>query len=259
MSRPYVVVLGDPAREDRAMPSGPPAPSALADPRQRHAILLRAFYLPLALLVTVALIAQVFVTLDLSGPPTGTRLIRMLSYFTIQSNLLVCITSWGLAQRPQRADLVWRVLRVDALAGIAVTGLVYSVALSGLQQLHGWARVCDIVFHYIVPAAAVLGWLLLGPRGRVDRTTVAAGLLWPLLWFGYTLVHGAISGWYPYHFIDVDDLGYPQSLLNALLVTLLLGAVLSAIWMVDQRANSLTGRGVRRRTHRPFPRGRVAS
>ncbi len=62
--------------------------------------------------------------------------------------------------RPQRAGLLWRVLRIDAIAGIAVTGLVYSIALSGLQQLHGWARFCDNVFHYIVPIAdgAAAGW-----------------------------------------------------------------------------------------------------
>jgi hypothetical protein len=239
------------------MPFGPPAPSALADPRQRHAMILRASYLPLAVFVTAALIAQVFVTLNLSGPPTSTRLIRMLSFFTIQSNILVCATSWGLVQRPQRAGLLWRVLRIDALAGIAVTGLIYSIALAGLQNLHGWARLCDIAFHYIVPVATVLGWLVIGPRGRVDRTTVLAALIWPVLWFGYTLIHGAISGWYPYHFIDVGDLGYPHALLNALVVTILLGVVFSVIWMIDQRANSLTGRGVRRRVRRPVARGQA--
>jgi len=218
---------------------------------------LRAFYLPLALLVSFALVAQFFVTLNLHGPPTSTRLIRMLSYFTIQSNVLVCATSWGLVQRPQRAGLLWRVLRVDAIAGIAVTGLVYSIALSGLQHLHGWARFCDNMFHYVVPILTVGGWLILGPRGRVDRTAVLAGLIWPVLWFGYTLVHGAVSGWYPYHFIDVGDLGYLHALVNALVVTVLLGIVLSLIWLVDQRAGSLTGRGVRQRVRRPVTRRRT--
>ena len=195
--------------------------------------------------------AQLFVTITRHDLTTSTRIIRMLSFFTIQSNALVCATSWGLVLRPQRAGMLWRVLRIDAIAGIAVTGLVYSIALSGLQQLHGWARFCDNVFHYIVPIATVGGWLLLGPRGRVDRQSVQLGLIWPLLWFGYTLVHGAISDWYPYHFIDVGKIGYPQALLNAFLVMILLGMVLSLIWVVDQRAGSLTGRGVRQRVHRP--------
>lgn len=241
------------------MPLGSPVPGSLSDPRQRHALLLRGFYLPLALLVTFALVAQLFVTISRHDLTTSTRIIRLLSFFTIQSNALVCATSWGLVLRPQRAGMLWRVLRVDAIAGIAVTGIVYSIALSGLQELHGWARLCDNIFHYIVPILTVLGWLVLGPRGRVDRPAVLAGLIWPVLWFGYTLVHGAISGWYPYHFIDVKDLGYGHALLNALLVTVLLGLVLSLIWAIDQRANSLTGRGVRRRSNRPVTRKQPAS
>jgi hypothetical protein len=233
------------------MPLGSPTPGSLFDPRQRHHVTLRAFYLPLAVLVSFALVAQVIVTITRHDLTTSTRIIRMLSFFTIQSNALVCATSWGLVLRPQRAGLLWRVLRIDAIAGIAVTGLVYSIALSGLQHLHGWARFCDNVFHYIVPIATVAGWLLLGPRGRVDRQSVLLGLIWPLLWFGYTLVHGAITDWYPYHFIDVGKIGYPQALLNAFVVMILLGIVLSLIWVVDQRAGALTGRGVRQRVHRP--------
>lgn len=237
------------------MPNGSSAASSLTDPRRRHGTLLRSVYLPLAAFTTAALVAQLFVTLGLSGPSAPVRVLRMLSYFTIQSNILVAVSSWALFLQPQRAGLLWRVLRLDALAGISVTGLVYAVALSGTQELHGWAFACDIAFHYVVPIATVLTWLVFGPRGRIDSRTVLFGLVWPVLWFGYTLVHGAIGGWYPYHFIDVGDLGYPQSLLNALIVTVLLGVVLSLVWIVDQRANSLTGRGVRQRARRPVLRG----
>ena len=234
---------------------GSSTPSSMTDPRQRHAMLLRAVYLPLAAFATAALVAQLFVTLGLNGPSTGTRVVRMLSYFTIQSNILVAVSSWGLVLRPQRAGLLWRIVRLDALAGITVTGVVYSIALAGTQTLHGWALACDIAFHYVVPIATVLIWLAVGPRGRIDSTTVVGGLIWPLLWFGYTLLHGAVSDWYPYHFINVSDLGYPQALLNALIVTVLLGVVLVVLWLVDQRANSLTGRGVRQRVRRPALRG----
>jgi hypothetical protein len=233
-------------REDLQVPIESRSPLRapwLPDP---HARLIRCYYLPLAAVVTAALIAQFFVTLNLTGPPTTTRLIRLASFFTIQSNVLVCVSTWALLIRPTRSDLLWRVLRLDAIAGISVTGLVYSIALAGLQHLHGWARLCDNVFHYVVPIAAFLGWLVIGPRGRVDRATVLWGLVWPLLWFAYTLLHGAKSGWYPYHFIDVKHIGYGEALRNALLVTVLLGAVMAGIWLVDRTAPSLTGRARRR-------------
>jgi len=59
-------------------------------------------------------------------------------------------------------------------------------------------------------------------------------LLFPLLWFGYTLVRGAITPWYPYPFVDGHIHGYPRVLLNALLVTLVLGAVSGLFWWGDR-------------------------
>jgi hypothetical protein len=71
----------------------------------------------------------------------------------------------------------------------------------------------------------VLGWLLFGPRPRIDRSVVMWSLLWPALWIGYTLVHGAASKWFPYPFLDVPTHGYARVFLNALLVVAVLGLV----------------------------------
>jgi hypothetical protein len=94
--------------------------------------------------------------------------------------------------RPARA---WRVLRLDALIGISVTGVVYTTVLAGTQHLTGWA-VTDTVFHYVPPIAAVAGWLVFGPRPRLDGRSLALALAWPLAYFGYTLLHGHYARWY---------------------------------------------------------------
>jgi hypothetical protein len=36
----------------------------------------------------------------------------------------------------------------------------------------------------------------------------------PLAYLAWTLLHGAASGWYPYPFLDVSELGYPRALIN---------------------------------------------
>jgi hypothetical protein len=77
-------------------------------------------------------------------------------------------------------------------------------------------------------AGAQLGWLLFGPRPRIERATIAWSLIWPVLWFGYTLAHGAVSDWYPYPFVSVTEHAYGKVLLNALAVTAVLGAVAAA-------------------------------
>ena len=39
-------------------------------------------------------------------------------------------------------------------------------------------------------------------------------MCFPLAYLAWTLLHGAVSGWYPYPFLDVSELGYPRALLN---------------------------------------------
>ena len=202
--------------------------------------------------------AQFFVTIDLHGPTTSTRLIRLLSFFTIQSNVLVCVTSWGLVLRPTagRAAVAGAPDRRDRRHLGHRPRL--QIALSGLQHLHGWARLCDNVFHYVVPIATFVGWLLVGPRGRVDRATVLWGLVWPLLWFAYTLVHGAKSGWYPYHFIDVKRLGYGRRC-STRCSSPSCSARRAGRHLAGGPAGQLTHRARRTATsHRPAPRRRVS-
>lgn len=179
-----------------------------------------------SLLVQLGLvISGVDVLVDESGrvAPTGVRVLRFFSYFTVQSNILVIITSSMLALDPRRSGKVWRVLRLDALGvGITVTLIVYHFLLAPVTDLDGIAAATNVGFHYLTPILAIVGWLLFGPRPRITGRTLAAMLIWPVLWFAYTIAHGAIAGWYPYPFIDAATIGYPAALRNAGLITLLL-------------------------------------
>jgi hypothetical protein len=157
----------------------------------------------------------------------GVRLVRLFSYFTIQSNLFVLVVAITLASNPTRDGPGWRVARLDALLGIAITGIVFALVLAPLTHPVGVAWWVNLGFHQLSPVLAVLGWLRFGPRPRVDRVTVAKALLiWPVLWIAYTFAHGAIADWYPYPFLDVTELGFGAALRNALFV-LLAAAVLA--------------------------------
>jgi hypothetical protein len=54
-------------------------------------------------------------------------------------------------------------------------------------------------------------------------------------WIGYTLAHGAASGWYPYDFLDVSTLGYAVALRNLAFVVLVALVFLLAFWLVDRK------------------------
>ncbi|MCW2811777.1 MAG: hypothetical protein JWP61_2235 [Friedmanniella sp.] len=174
----------------------------------------RLWHLLTAAVAGVALVLQLLLVISGASvlvteepPGLGERLSRFVRYFTVESNLAVLLTAVGLARNPGRDGRVWRVLRLDALVGIFVTAVVHFFLLRPLLDLTGWSAVADTLLHVVVPLLAVLGWVLFGPRPRVDRRVVGWSLLWPVVWLGLTLLLGGLSGWYPYPFLDSRQVG----------------------------------------------------
>ena len=169
----------------------------------------RAWHLLTALLALTALVLQLVLVVqghrvldETSQPGLGTRLVRFIAYFTIQSNILVAITAVQLARDPSRDGEGWRALRIAAFAGITVTGVVHFFLLRPLLDLDGADYAADKLLHMVVPAVAFVGWVVFGPRPRVDGRAVAHAIAWPITWLVVILVAGGLSGWYPYPFLD---------------------------------------------------------
>ncbi|MCW2542409.1 MAG: hypothetical protein JWN95_4134 [Frankiales bacterium] len=171
----------------------------------------------------------------LAGTSLGGRILRVLSFFTIQSNILSAVVSAQLARDPQRDGPAWRALRSTTLLGITVTGVVYGTVLAKVHEPSGWQQVfTNTVFHYIVPIMMVLGWLLFGPRRRICPATIGWSLLWPLAWLVYTLIRGASTDWYPYPFLDVITHGYARVSINSVGVLVVFFLVTTVFWLGDR-------------------------
>ncbi len=215
----------------------------------------RVWYATIAVLVLAALVIQIKIAVQLSatppshgvgelkGGPLFTRLLRVFSFFTIQANILSMIVSAVLARAPNRDSTARRILCQSALIGIAITGIVYSTVLARVHEPEGWDQVTtNTVFHYIVPIMMVIGWLVFGPRPRMNRAVVLGALIWPLLWLGYTLAHGAASTWYPYPFVDVTTHGYWRVAFNCVLVCLVYLMVSALFAFGDRKLSATDGR-----------------
>lgn len=183
----------------------------------------------------VLVVQDVGVLVDQIGntAPLAVRLLRFFSYFTIQSNLLAAFTAASLLARPDRDGRTWRILRVSALVGMTVTFVVYVIALRPLIHLEGTAKFCDIGFHYVAPLMTVFGWLLFGPWPRIDTRSLFRHLVWPVAYLAYILVLGAISGWYPYPFVNAALLGYSRAGLNSLFIAVVLFVVGATYRAID--------------------------
>ena len=151
------------------------------------------------------------------------------SFFTIQSNILAATALVLTALvRPAERSFAFESVRAAATFYIAITGVVFATLLSGLQeQLDTHNAFVNSVVHYIVPAAAIVDWLIDPPQYRFPAKVALAWLAYPFLWFVYTLIRGSVVHWYPYPFVDVSQHGYGRVLLNgvAFLVAFSVGAV----------------------------------
>lgn len=171
--------------------------------------------------IAAAVTAAVAITYQLArlqGHPDFRGAGNFFSFFTIQSNLLAALMlALAALLRQDERSVGFEAVRAAATFYIVITGVVFATLLSGLQeQLDTHNAFVNSVVHYAIPAAAAIDWLLDPPRHRLPAKIALAWLTYPLAWFGYTLIRGAVVHWYPYPFVDVSQHGYGRVLLNAL-------------------------------------------
>lgn len=190
-------------------------------------------------LVVVAIIVQLRATLSLDAGFFDSDLKRTLNvfaFFTVQSNLLVGVTTGLLAARIERTSTAFRAVYLAAILDITVTGVVFQIALADLDQLEGKAAAADFLLHKAVPIMAVVGWIAFGPRGLFTRRIVPYATLVPVAWVLFTLARGPFaSDWYPYPFVDVDALGYARVLVNVAVITAFFFGLAAAAVAADRR------------------------
>jgi hypothetical protein len=168
------------------------------------------------------------------------------SFFTIQSNILAATMLVLTALvRPDERSRVFDALRGAVTFYITITGVVFALLLSGLQEdLDTHIAFVNFVVHYLTPVVLVVDWLIDPPRHRLGLRIALAWLAYPLAWFVYTLARGRSTDWYPYPFVDVTRHGYGGVLVRGVVFALAfaIGAVmfarLSDLWSASRRAQT---------------------
>lgn len=147
---------------------------------------------------------------------------RFFSYYTILTNLLVacCFTTLvcNRVQAKQRFLADPRVLAATAVY-IAIVGAVYNIILRNLWVPQGLQLVVDELLHSVNPLYYLVFWVVYTPKAGLKWKYVFPWLIYPLVYFLFILIRGAISGFYPYPFIDVTELGWNRVLLNTAGIT----------------------------------------
>jgi hypothetical protein len=113
---------------------------------------------------------------------------------------------------------------------IAMVGAGYSLLLRHLWDPEGLQKTVDFLLHDAVPVMCVVYWLIFVAKSGLRWKSALVWSIYPLAYLFYVLVRGALSGRYPYPFIDAGKLGYFRVFSNAaMLLCSLLGIGLLAI------------------------------
>lgn len=131
------------------------------------------------------------------------------AFFTIQTamiNIVVLITGGIMALRLERDTQLYTAIRASVFAYAIVTGVVYNLLLRDVPNDDGYVGPVwpNESLHVWIPIYIALDWLLTPGRVRIAWTTLWLAVSFPLIWVGVTMTRGALTGWYPYPFLEPD-------------------------------------------------------
>ncbi len=155
--------------------------------------------------------------------------VNFFSYFTIQSNLIgIAVLLVMAIQTSRHRPASLEGLRGAATVYLTVTFVVVVALLKdvdvGLQL--PWV---DVVLHKLTPVVIVADWIIDPPMVPIPWRRSLTWLAYPLVWLAYTLIRGAIVGWYPYPFLDPANGGYGQVAVTSVVI-IVAGAALCAFY-----------------------------
>ena len=160
----------------------------------------------------------------------------LLWFFTITTNLLVAAVFTSIAAGTPVAPR-WV---AGATISIALVGVTYGLLLRGLQELSGGSLLANTLLHVVTPILVPLFWLAFVKKGGLTRRDPLQWAVYPLAYLLYILARGAVTGRYPYPFIDVTRLGWPRAAGSAVCIAIgFLLAGYALVWL-DARLKRTT-------------------
>jgi len=174
----------------------------------------------IAIVAWLALILQFYLMMQnrVAGKPE--TIIRFFSFFTILTNLFVAITFTVLSAGRQDNFFSKPSVLSAITVYIFIVGLVYNTVLRSIWNPKGLQLYVDEALHVATPMLCLFYWFLYVPGKGLKWKNAFSWLLYPLIYLLYVLIRGSFSHFYPYFFINADELSYEKVIINSLYVTL---------------------------------------
>lgn len=170
-----------------------------------------------------------------AGRNLADALIAFFTFYTILTNL--CLVLIYLSDLTEAKWLGWfRGARTRGMmAGVIIlVMLFYHALLAGLWSPEGLFRVADTILHYVTPIYFVIWWWIFADHGKLTLRDVPLMLVPSLIYVAWAMARGAVVNEYPYPILEVPQLGYPQVLVNIVIVAVALAALLALAVAADR-------------------------
>jgi hypothetical protein len=194
-----------------------------------------------AVLGWTAVVLQFYLILLNRTASVAETIIRFFSFFTILTNILVafCCTMLWLRPGTSRGRHFSMPGTLTAITVyITIVGLVYNLVLRSYWEPQGLQQVVDELLHSVMPSLFLIFWITFVPKKDLHWKEVFPWLIYPLVYILFIIVRGALSGFYPYPFIDINKIAYHEALINTgglLIGFLLLSLLLVGIGKLSRR------------------------
>ncbi|MGK9148157.1 Pr6Pr family membrane protein [Plantibacter flavus] len=162
------------------------------------------------LVFAVLSLTAVFVQFFAVTVAGGLSVFNFFCYFTNLSNLMISAVFIISAVRlivgrtdPSDSDVA---IRGGAVVYIVFVGVVFNTILADgdVGAVIPWV---NTVVHIIVPIAGLADWIIWAPRRRLPFSVTLWWMIWPVVYSLFSLIRGAIDGFYPYPFYNPERSG----------------------------------------------------
>jgi hypothetical protein len=160
---------------------------------------------------------------------------QFFTFYTILTNIVLVLIYLS-ELTPARWLNIFRSLdtRGMMVAAMVLVMTFVHFYLRGLFPLTGLPLLCDRLLHYATPIIYVVWWIAAVQHGPLLIRKLPWMLLPTFIYFLYVMARGAWVQEYPYPVLNAYRLGYAHVLLNAVYLTIGLGALMLIVIGIDE-------------------------
>jgi len=165
------------------------------------------------------------------------EMLRLLFFFTIDSSIFVLILFGFRILSGKYTGIIsaHSVISGAVTINILVTGIVFFLLLRSFESQFGPLLYAgNMMLHYILPVLCFYYFMIYAKEEKISFAYIGYWIIFPSLYFLVTLVRGAITGKYPYPFLNANTLGYPKVLVNSLLILIFIIILSIAIILLNR-------------------------